>query len=196
MRGAGGPGARRQGALSRRSATTPPGRRSARSACRSGRAGRACRSIQPMYNLVKRQAEVEILPMAAANTARASCLTARPPRACSRGNTWRSRAGRLVTNKMYEARYGEPWMHEVAAKFVAFCRSRGLHPVSTAVAWVASHPAVTAPIIGARSLGAAPGIARLGEDRDDPGAARRDRGAFAHAAAGHRPERRAEKVTR
>jgi aryl-alcohol dehydrogenase-like predicted oxidoreductase len=61
-------------------------------------------------------------------------------------------SGRLSTNKMYEARYGEPWMHEVAAKFAAFCRQRGLHPVSVAVAWVAAHPAVTAPIIGARNL--------------------------------------------
>jgi aryl-alcohol dehydrogenase-like predicted oxidoreductase len=43
-------------------------------------------------------------------------------------------------------------MHEVAVSFVNFCRSRGLHPVSTAVAWVAAHPAVTAPIIGARNL--------------------------------------------
>ena len=53
---------------------------------------------------------------------------------------------------MYEARYGEPWMHEVAAKFVAFCRQLGFHPVSIAVAWVAAHPAVTAPIIGARNV--------------------------------------------
>jgi aryl-alcohol dehydrogenase-like predicted oxidoreductase len=53
---------------------------------------------------------------------------------------------------MYEARYGEPWMHEVAARFAAFCRERGHHPVSLAVAWVAAHPAVTAPIIGARNV--------------------------------------------
>jgi aryl-alcohol dehydrogenase-like predicted oxidoreductase len=43
-------------------------------------------------------------------------------------------------------------MHEVAAKFVAFCKQRGWHPISVAVAWVAAHPAVTAPIIGARNL--------------------------------------------
>jgi aryl-alcohol dehydrogenase-like predicted oxidoreductase len=53
---------------------------------------------------------------------------------------------------MYEARYGEPWMHEVAVKFVAFCKQHGYHPVSLAVAWVAAHPAVTAPIIGARNV--------------------------------------------
>ena len=43
-------------------------------------------------------------------------------------------------------------MHEVAAKFAAFCAQRGLHPMSVAVAWVGAHPAVTAPIIGARSV--------------------------------------------
>jgi len=108
-------------------------------------------AIQPMYNLVKRQAEVEILPMAAANTV---AVVPYSPAAAGllSGKYLEKQSGRLVTNKMYEARYGEPWMHEVAAKFFAFCRSRELHPVSTAVAWVAAHPAVTAPIIGARSL--------------------------------------------
>ena len=108
-------------------------------------------AIQPMYSLVKRQAEVEILPMAAAN---AVAVVPYSPAAAGllSGKYLEKQSGRLVTNKMYEARYGEPWMHEVAAKFVAFCRGRGLHPVSAAVAWVATHPAVTAPIIGARSL--------------------------------------------
>jgi aryl-alcohol dehydrogenase-like predicted oxidoreductase len=53
---------------------------------------------------------------------------------------------------MYTSRYGEPWMHEIAEKYVAFCQKRGLHPVSTAIAWVAAHPGVTAPIVGARSV--------------------------------------------
>jgi len=108
-------------------------------------------AIQPMYNLVKRQAEVEILPMAAAN---GLAVVPYSPGAAGllSGKYLEKGSGRLVTNKMYEARYGEPWMHEVAAKFVAFCRQRELHPVSAAVAWVAAHPAVTAPIIGARNL--------------------------------------------
>ena len=107
-------------------------------------------AIQPMYNLVKRQAEVEILPMAAANDLAVFPYSPAAAGLLS-GKYLEKQSGRLVTNKMYEARYGEPWMHEVAAKFVAFCRSHGLHPVSTAVAWVAAHPAVTAPIIGARN---------------------------------------------
>jgi aryl-alcohol dehydrogenase-like predicted oxidoreductase len=108
-------------------------------------------AIQPMYSLVKRQAEVEILPMALAN---AVAVVPYSPAAAGllSGKYLEKQSGRLVTNKMYEARYGEPWLHEVAAKFVAFCRSRGLHPVSVAVAWVTAHPAVTAPIIGARNL--------------------------------------------
>jgi aryl-alcohol dehydrogenase-like predicted oxidoreductase len=61
-------------------------------------------------------------------------------------------SGRLSTSKMYESRYGEAWMHETAAKFAALCRQRGVHPMSLAVAWVGAHPAVTAPIIGARNV--------------------------------------------
>ena len=53
---------------------------------------------------------------------------------------------------MYEARYGDAWMFEVAEKYTAFCKEKGLHPVSTAIAWVGTHPAVTAPIIGASKL--------------------------------------------
>ena len=107
--------------------------------------------VQPMYNLVKRQAEVEILPMAEANgigvipysPAAAGLLS---------GKYFGQASGRLKSNKMYEARYGDAWMFEVAEKYVAFCKEKGLHPVSTAIAWVGAHPAVTAPIIGARNL--------------------------------------------
>jgi aryl-alcohol dehydrogenase-like predicted oxidoreductase len=106
---------------------------------------------QPMYNLVKRQAEVEILPMAEANGI--GVIPYSPGAAGLLSGKYSGQAsGRLKSNKMYEARYGEPWMFEVAEKFVAFCRQRGLHPVSTAVAWVGAHPAITAPIIGARNL--------------------------------------------
>jgi len=111
--------------------------------------------IQPMYSLVKRQAEVELLPMAEANgigvipysPAAAGLLSGKYS-----GKQGAKAAGRLKANKMYEARYGEKWAFEAADKFVAFCKKKGLHPVSTAVAWVGAHPAVTAPIVGARNL--------------------------------------------
>src|SRR5215217_7762040 len=106
--------------------------------------------IQPMYSLVKRQAEVEILPMAEANGI--GVIPYSPAAAGLLSGKYLGQAtGRLKTNKMYEARYSDAWMFEVAEEYVAFCKERGLHPVSTAIAWVGAHPAVTAPIIGARN---------------------------------------------
>ena len=109
-------------------------------------------ALQPMYNLVKRQAEVEILPMAQANAVAVVPYSPAGGGLLSGKYAQKGAQGRLATNKMYESRYGDAWMHETAARFADFCRSRGLHPMSVAVAWVASHPGVTAPIIGARSL--------------------------------------------
>jgi aryl-alcohol dehydrogenase-like predicted oxidoreductase len=108
--------------------------------------------LQPMYNLVKRQAEVEILPMAAANGVGVIPYSPAGGGLLSGKYVEKGVQGRIATNKMYTERYAEPWMHEVAAKFAGFCKERGMHPVSAAVAWVAAHPAVTAPIIGARNL--------------------------------------------
>lgn len=110
--------------------------------------------IQPMYNLVKRQAEVEILPMAQSENLAVipysplggGLLTGKY------GADTRTESGRLVENEMYKARYGEDWVYEVASAFTSFSQSRGYEPAALAVAWVASHHAVTAPIIGARNL--------------------------------------------
>ncbi len=107
--------------------------------------------IQPMYSLVKRQAEVELLPMAEANGI--GVIPYSPAGAGVLSGKYSGEAsGRIKSNKMYAARYSEPWVYEVADRFVAFCKQRGMHPVSTAVAWVGAHPAVTAPIIGARNV--------------------------------------------
>ena len=108
-------------------------------------------AIQPMYNLVKRQAEVELLPMAAEHGLSVFPYSPAGGGLLS-GKYSQKQAGRLTTNKMYEARYGEPWAHETAERFSALAREKNLHPMSMAVAWVGSHPAVTAPIIGARSV--------------------------------------------
>lgn len=107
--------------------------------------------LQPMYNLVKRQAEVEILPMAEANGL--GVIPYSPGAAGLLSGKYLGQAtGRLRTNKMYESRYADAWMVEVAEKYIGFCKERSMHPVSTAIAWVGAHPAVTAPIIGARNV--------------------------------------------
>jgi aryl-alcohol dehydrogenase-like predicted oxidoreductase len=110
--------------------------------------------LQPMYNLVKRQAEVEILPLARAerlgvfpySPLGGGLLTGKY------GLVQKPAEGRLVQNKIYQARYGDEEAFLIAGKFAAFARERGFDPAGLAVAWVGSHPDVTAPIIGARNM--------------------------------------------
>jgi len=107
--------------------------------------------MQPMYNLVKRQADVELLPLA-----QAEGLAVTPYSPVGGGlltGKYRQagKDGRLRTLDIYTRRYGPDWMFDSAARFAAFAEARGWHPASLAVAWVAGHPAVTAPIVGARN---------------------------------------------
>ncbi len=110
--------------------------------------------IQPMYNLVKRQAEVEILPLAAAEDL--AVITYSPVGggllSGKYGPKDRPQQGRIVNNDTYSARYGEDWVYDTAGRFSTFAKDMGAHPVSLAVAWVAANPQVTCPIIGARNL--------------------------------------------
>ena len=110
--------------------------------------------VQPMYNLVKRQAEVEILPLAQArglgvitySPLGGGLLTGKY------GANRKPETGRLIDNEMYQARYGTRDHFETAERLTALAGEHGVHPATLAVAWVAYHPAVTAPIIGARNL--------------------------------------------
>ncbi|SFJ09933.1 aldo/keto reductase [Jannaschia pohangensis] len=106
--------------------------------------------IQPMYNLVKRQAEVEILPMAASEGIAVAPYSPLGGGLLS-GKYARGDEGRLTTDKRYAARYAPDWMHETARGLVALADAEGVPPATLAVAWVASNPAVTAPIISARN---------------------------------------------
>jgi len=109
---------------------------------------------QPMYNLVKRQAEVEIFPMAQAEGL--GVLTYSPLGGGlltgKYGLDRRPTQGRIVDNAMYATRYGDEESLDVAERLSQLAAELELNPVSLAIAWVAAHPAVTAPIIGARSL--------------------------------------------
>ena len=117
-----------------------------------GWAATAC--IQPMYNLLKRQAEVELLPMAMSEGL--GCFPYSPlAGGMLTGKYIDDQAtdrGRLDSNKMYQVRYGAPSYAEATRAFVELAGAWGIHPVSLAVAWVGSRPGVTAPIIGARSV--------------------------------------------
>lgn len=110
--------------------------------------------IQPMYSLVKRQAEAEILPMAQSENVGVisyspvggGALSGKYAPGVNPGE------GRLVSNQMYAKRYSAEGTFEAAAAFTEFANKMGVHPVSLAVAWVGAHPAITSPIIGARNV--------------------------------------------
>ncbi|MED1470127.1 aldo/keto reductase [Bacillus salipaludis] len=110
--------------------------------------------IQPMYNLVKRQAEVEILPMATSE--QIGVITYSPLGAGllsgKYGVNKRPEQGRLVQNTRYGDRYGANEDFITAEAFTKYAQEHDVKPATLAVAWVKANPAVTAPIIGARNL--------------------------------------------
>ncbi len=110
--------------------------------------------IQPMYNLAKRQAEVELLPLAAGEGLGVATYSPLGGGllAGKYGRGRRPAHGRLIDNANYKVRYGEEGYFDVAERFVEHAAQRGMHPATLAVAWVMHHPAVTAPIIGARNV--------------------------------------------
>ncbi len=107
--------------------------------------------IQPMYSLIKRQVEVEILPLAKQenlavvpyNVLGAGMLTGK----YLKGNT-----GRLNENKMYQQRYSNPMYEEITRKFVQYAEQRGYSPAVLSASWVKSNPAITSILLGARTL--------------------------------------------
>ncbi|SPH22331.1 General stress protein 69 [Ascidiaceihabitans donghaensis] len=107
--------------------------------------------IQPMYSLVKRQAEVEIMPMCIDQTIEivpysplgGGLLTGK----YAQGGT-----GRLTEDDRYAARYGQPWMHDAAVAFAQLAAREGVAPATLAVAWAAAHASQPKPIVSARSV--------------------------------------------
>jgi aryl-alcohol dehydrogenase-like predicted oxidoreductase len=110
-------------------------------------------AIQPMYNLAKRQAEVEILPLAE------HAELAVFPYSPLGGGLFTGRyrpdqpgaEGRLNSDPRYRTRYASAANFDAAAEVAAVAAEAGIHPATLAMAWVGSHPAVTAPLIGART---------------------------------------------
>ncbi|WP_293572648.1 aldo/keto reductase [Phaeobacter sp.] len=124
--------------------------------------------LQPMYSLLKRQVEVEILPMCADQG-----LTVAPYSPLGGGlltGKYASRPleggnrGRLDEDPRYRERYGQGWMMESATALAELAAELGVAPASLAVAWAAGYGAYgtqegagdggahVTPIISARSL--------------------------------------------
>lgn len=124
--------------------------------------------LQPMYSLVKRQAEVEILPactdqgidVVPYSPLGGGLLTGKYAKVGAKG--------RLVDDARYNARYNVAWMHDTAAALPAIASEYGTDAATLAVAWVARNDAVAAPIISARSPEQlAPSLAAMDFQMDD-----------------------------
>lgn len=111
-------------------------------------------SIQPMYNILKKDIETDLLPLCLKegmgvipfNPLAGGFLTgkyspaAKPPTGTRLGDT-----------ESYRKRYLFDENFERVSRFLASAQKRRVHPIALSVAWVLSHPAVTSPIIGARN---------------------------------------------
>lgn len=133
----------------------------------AARMGGRIAAIQPMYSLVKRQAEVELLPMARDQGLAVYGYSPLGGGLLS-GKYATGGQGRLTTDARYARRYaGVP--AGVDAAFARLAAEAGLHPVTLAVAWVMAHPARVVPIVSARDaaqLAPALAVARLRLDPD------------------------------
>ncbi|MFY0692282.1 MAG: aldo/keto reductase [Paracoccaceae bacterium] len=124
--------------------------------------------LQPMYNLVKRQAEVEILPMCRYEGVHVAPYSPLGGGLLTGKYAGGIEAGRLAEDKRYKARYNVEWMHEAAAALPAIADAHGTHAATLAVAWVAKNPSITAPIISARTTAQLqPSLDALGFEMSD-----------------------------
>ena len=105
--------------------------------------------IQPMYSLVKRQSEVELMPMCVDQGIEVVPYSPLGGGLLT-GKYAIGGSGRLTTDSRYAARYGLPWMHETGRALAELAQSKGTAPATLAVAWAAAHPARPRPIISAR----------------------------------------------
>lgn len=110
--------------------------------------------LQPMYNLVKRQSEVELFPMAQDQGIHLApysplgggLLTGKY---AHRQDT--SVSGRIAEDARYNARYAQDWMWQTASDLTDLAAQNGTSAATLAAAWAAAHPAAPSPILSARS---------------------------------------------
>jgi aryl-alcohol dehydrogenase-like predicted oxidoreductase len=112
-------------------------------------------SVQPRYSLVFRDPEIDLLPMAASEN-----LAVIPYSPLAGGFlTGKYKRGepapegtRLSTAPWYQDVYAKDKNFRVVDALSRYAEARGTPKEQLAMAWVMSHPAVTAPIVGARTV--------------------------------------------
>jgi len=112
-------------------------------------------SVQPRYNLLFRQIEAELLPLAldqgigviSYNPLAGGLLTGRyqPGQAPAEG----SRFTVQNAGKLYQARYWQEPQMQAVEELKAFCQEHHIDIAQLAIAWVLAQPAITSAIVGA-----------------------------------------------
>ena len=92
--------------------------------------------VQPMYSLVKRQAEVEILHLAKEENLRVISYSPLGGGLLSGKYSLgkQPKGSRLVVNSVYAQRYRENWFFETASNLSRFAKKLGVHPVTLSLA--------------------------------------------------------------
>ena len=109
--------------------------------------------IQPMYNLFKRQAETELFPMALSEGL--GVFTYSPMAGgllTGKYQPSQGDKGRFDQSAMYRDRYASDSSGSKVADFIDVANKFAVDPVHLAIAWSGCHAAVSAPLIGARTL--------------------------------------------
>jgi 1-deoxyxylulose-5-phosphate synthase len=106
-------------------------------------------SMQDHYNLLDRETEREMMPLC-----RDAGLAVIPWSPLARGVLTRRPDARKATPRgadepMADRIYDVPWRDDVVNAVCDVADERGVTPAQVALAWVASRPGVTAPIVGA-----------------------------------------------
>jgi 1-deoxyxylulose-5-phosphate synthase len=112
-------------------------------------------SVQPRYNLLFREIERELLPLAKEqgigvipyNPLAGGLLTGKHRK--QTGPTPGTRFTLGTAAERYQDRYWHDRQFATVAAYQKLVSDRGLSPTTVAVAWVLANPAITAPIIGA-----------------------------------------------
>ncbi|WP_103070951.1 aldo/keto reductase [Aquimarina sediminis] len=108
--------------------------------------------IQPMYSLLKRQCESELLPMAYSEKLGVTSYSPLGGGLLT-GKYHNSNVdGRFKTSEMYQKRYDDEVTNKTVDRFIKFAMANDYDPVSLAIAWVSANQTITAPIIGARTV--------------------------------------------
>jgi aryl-alcohol dehydrogenase-like predicted oxidoreductase len=121
-------------------------------------------SLQPLYNLLDRDAELELLPVCREeglgvlpySPLRGGWLTGKFRRGAAPAGDTRlaatARPGEPVWTEAWD-NYDNHRTWNVVETLAAVAREAGRTPAQTALAWLLHQPGVTAPIVGARTIG-------------------------------------------